>query len=85
MIDGDLHIPSKPFFYNGNKDLLNYKIFFGDCSVEHLSGAIMLLDNEKIKKIGFFDENFFLYYEDDDLCIKSKKWGHFVLSTFDEI
>ena len=73
--EGKVHLPSKPFFYNGKKDLLNIKNFKGDCSVEHLSGAIMLLDIQKIREIGFFDENFFLYYEDDDLCIKSKKNG----------
>ena len=28
-----------------------------------------------MKKIGFFDENIFLYYEDDDLCIKSRENG----------
>ena len=71
----EIHIPSRPFFYNKNKDRLSIKNFKGDCSVEHLSGAVMLLNNEKIKKIGLFDENFFLYFEDDDLCIKSKKAG----------
>jgi len=28
---------------------------------------------EKIKKIGFFDENFFLYFEEIDLCKRIKK------------
>jgi N-acetylglucosaminyl-diphospho-decaprenol L-rhamnosyltransferase len=36
--------------------------------VGFLSGAAMLLNMERMRKIGFFDEQFFLYYEDDDLC-----------------
>ena len=73
--DGKIHLPVRPFFYNKQKDLLNSNNFFGDCSVEYISGAIMLLDKKKISELGFFDEKFFLYYEDDDLCIKSRKNG----------
>ena len=69
----EIHIPSRQFFFNKNKDRLTIENFKGDTSVEHLSGAVMLFNNEKIKKIGFFDENFFLYFEDDDLCIRSKE------------
>jgi GT2 family glycosyltransferase len=28
----------------------------------------MLLNMDVMKRIGFFDETFFLYYEDEDLC-----------------
>jgi len=28
----------------------------------------MLLNMEVMREVGFFDEGFFLYYEDDDLC-----------------
>ena len=72
---GIIHIPVRPFFFNKQNDLLNIQNFYGDCSVEYLSGAVMFLDRKKIEKIGFFDENIFLYYEDDDLCIKSRKNG----------
>jgi GT2 family glycosyltransferase len=30
----------------------------------------MLLRMEKFTPTGFFDEKFFLYYEDDDLCLR---------------
>tara|TARA_B100000579_G_scaffold422463_1_gene424513 strand:- start:493 stop:1371 length:879 start_codon:yes stop_codon:yes gene_type:complete len=83
--DGKVHLPIKPFFYNGKKDSLNIKNFKGDCSVEHLSGAIMLLNKEKVIKIGLFDENFFLYYEDDDLCIKSRKNGFENILVFNTV
>jgi N-acetylglucosaminyl-diphospho-decaprenol L-rhamnosyltransferase len=38
------------------------------CCVGFLSGAAMLFNMAEIKPYGFFDESFFLYYEDEDLC-----------------
>lgn len=40
----------------------------GPCCVGFVCGAAMLLNMEVMREIGFFDENFFLYYEDEDLC-----------------
>ncbi len=40
----------------------------GPCSVGFACGAALLLNMEVMKEIGFFDESFFLYYEDEDLC-----------------
>ena len=34
---------------------------------DKLNAVIMLCDLKKVKKLGFFDENFFLYWEDVDL------------------
>ena len=36
--------------------------------VDNVIGANFLFDVEKIKKLKFFDEKFFLYWEDVDLC-----------------
>lgn len=36
--------------------------------VGFLTGACLFLRISVFKKIGFFDENIFMYYEDDDLC-----------------
>jgi len=42
----------------------------GPACVGFLSGAVMLLRMDVCAPLGFFDEAFFLYYEDDDLCLK---------------
>ncbi|MEI8061414.1 MAG: glycosyltransferase family 2 protein [Candidatus Berkelbacteria bacterium] len=36
--------------------------------VDMISGAAMMLRRDTYQKIGGFDENFFMYIEDDDLC-----------------
>ncbi len=40
----------------------------GPCCIGFVCGAVMLLNMAVMKNIGFFDETFFLYYEDEDLC-----------------
>ncbi len=40
----------------------------GPCCVGFVCGAVMLIKLSEMQDIGFFDEDFFLYYEDDDLC-----------------
>jgi GT2 family glycosyltransferase len=40
----------------------------GPCCVGFVCGAVMLLNMRVMKDVGFFDETFFLYYEDEDLC-----------------
>jgi len=42
----------------------------GPTCVGFVSGAAMLIDVEKLKPTNFFDEDFFLYYEDEDFCMK---------------
>ena len=45
----------------------NYKI------KSELDASIMICDVEKVKKIGFFDEDYFLYWEDKDLMERVNK------------
>lgn len=43
----------------------------------NLSGGVALLKREAIEKAGgFFDERFFLYYEDTDLFLRIRKYGY---------
>ena len=39
---------------------------------DEVKGFAMFLNMEKFSKIGFFDENFFLYLEEIDLCKRTK-------------
>ncbi|WP_113651843.1 glycosyltransferase family 2 protein [Pedobacter namyangjuensis] len=43
--------------------------------VDWALGAAMLLKQEYYKKLNGFDEKFFLYVEDEDLCLRSWKLG----------
>jgi GT2 family glycosyltransferase len=42
---------------------------------EYVSGCAMLIKKEVFKKIGLFSEDYFLYYEDADFCLRAKKDG----------
>lgn len=42
---------------------------------EYVSGCAMLIRKEVFDKIGFFDEDFFLYFEDVDFCLRAKAAG----------
>ncbi len=47
----------------------------GPTCVGFVCGAAMLLRMASFRDVGFFDEQFFLYYEDDDLCLRLFKAG----------
>lgn len=42
---------------------------------QFLSGCCLLISRTAIETIGLFDENFFLYYEDQDWCMRCWKKG----------
>ncbi len=42
-------------------------------SVDYVDGFSMLINKEKFQEENFFDENFFLYLENTDLCLRVKK------------
>ena len=45
------------------------------CPVEWLAGASMLMRHEMLERIGLFDETFFLYFEETDLCRRAAEAG----------
>lgn len=44
--------------------------------VESVVGACMIIKKELFEKLGGFDEKYFLYFEDLDLCKKLRKLGY---------
>ncbi len=47
--------------------------------VDWVPGAFALIRRDALEKIGYFDEDFFLYYEEVDLCRRLKNAGYKVL------
>ncbi len=65
---------------NGEKDFpIKLK---GDICVENTLGACMFFKKKDIIDIGLFDENFFIFFSDDDLCRKIKKKNKYVIQVF---
>ena len=67
-ISDDLDYPN---YKIKNKKIFNNEIDF--LSVDAVDGFAMLINKNKFKDNIYFDENFFLYLENDDLCLKKKK------------
>lgn len=43
------------------------------------SGCCMMIKKEVFEKIGYLDEKYFLYYEDNDLCERVKRGGYKIM------
>jgi len=56
------------------KNTINNKLDY--LNVDSVDGFAMLLNKSKFKDNLYFDENFFLYLENDDLCLRKKKENH---------
>jgi len=54
------------------------KDYTGDApkNINWISGGAMLFDVKKIKQVGLFDENIFLFSEETDLCERTLAAGH---------
>jgi len=63
---------------NYKKEDLEKKISENILSVESIDGFSMLFNLKKFPDQNFFDENFFLYLENDDLCLRVKQKNEFV-------
>lgn len=46
------------------------------CDVDWVPGAFSIIRRDALEKVGYFDESFFLYYEEVDLCRRFKSRGY---------
>lgn len=67
-----------PFFKMGEytkKDFKNDELY-----VDTIAGSFFIIKTKIMQKISYFDENVFLFYEEDILASKLKKEGYKILS-----
>ncbi len=46
---------------------------FAPC--DFVTGSLMVFSKETLGKAGYFDESYFMYYEDTDFCLRAKRLG----------
>lgn len=56
-------------------DEIDHEQYDTPMETDFVSGCAMLVKKEVWEKIGFFDERFFLYWEDVDFCQRARKAG----------
>lgn len=49
------------------------------CEVDWLAGASMMVRRSVLEQVGLFDESFFLYFEETDLCRRIRAAGHTIV------
>ena len=79
----NFNIPNPKTFFLLSKDIVNYKINIDIKSTQVKQNIIEILTTlalnpikENFEKIGKFDENFFLYFEETEYCYRAKKNGY---------
>lgn len=70
------HIPEKLFFGKSWYHNFSSKII----NAAHISGADLMIKKMVLDKIGAFSPDFFMYYEETDLCFRIHKAGYKLIS-----
>jgi GT2 family glycosyltransferase len=52
-----------------------------DCSVDWIDGACLMVRRAALDEVGLFDEEFFMYSEDEDLCFRLRGHGWTICYT----
>ena len=61
-----------------NKKKSNKNLEDSPFNVDFVDGFAMLINKKKFAEIGYFDENFFMYLENNDLCKRSRDKGDLI-------
>ncbi len=69
--------------FPGSKSMARYNLTFKDANevqeVDAVSGAFLMARRETIRDIGLLDEQFFMYGEELDWCLRAKRAGWSVM------
>jgi len=60
------------------------KYYFKDSptrEVDYVNGAFFLTKKQIFNEVGLFDEKFFFYSEDEDMCYRMRHFGYTILYT----
>ncbi|MBI3788099.1 MAG: glycosyltransferase family 2 protein [Ignavibacteriales bacterium] len=62
----------------GNKESLEYfeQTYSAQTNVDWVTGAALMIPKNLFHRIGGFDERYFMYFEDADLCHRVRKEGY---------
>ena len=74
--------PKSKFFSKYNYTYIDDNILH---EVDSVSGACMIFERDLYNKIGGFDEDYFLFFEETDFCIKAKKIGQKIIYNPDAL
>jgi len=47
--------------------------------VDWISGGALMIRRDLFCELGKFDEKYFMYFEDVDLCLRAKRWGEKII------
>ncbi|EKO3496537.1 glycosyltransferase family 2 protein [Vibrio fluvialis] len=75
------HFPSllnftKSFLGLGNNSIIDKSEIIKPTPVDWAAGSFLLFSASHYKELGGFDEKYFMYCEDIDICFRSQKIGH---------
>ncbi len=68
-------------FSHKGVDKVGFDIYKKTEETDFCTGCAILVSNKVLQKIGLFDEKYFAYLEDVDLCMRAKKLGYKLLYT----
>ncbi len=60
---------------HSNKEKIDLNLDQSPFQVDYVDGFAMLLNKKKLKDEVYFDKNFFMYLENNDLCLRTRKNG----------
>lgn len=64
------------FFFNFNNSILDRTYIEAPVKVDWFAGSFLAIKSEVFDSLGGFDEAYFMYCEDLDLCVRAHKFGH---------